>query len=240
MDQNGNMQNMLFQQGMGGGFNQGMMDQQQMNPMMNQFNMANPQGMMNQQNMMNQMMGQQNMMNQPNMTNQMMNQMMLQNQMNQAMALQNMMNQMMGQQNMMNQPNMMNQMMLQNQMNQQNMNMMNQANMINQSMNQVLNQQQNNANSFQTQDANNISVGFRLQIGEGPPKPPVIIQCTLNDLVGSIIQSYRNKTGDNDAEHEKFIFNAKRLNETLTVAEAGINNNSVIFVLNDRNVDGGV
>ena len=39
---------------------------------------------------------------------------------------------------------------------------------------------------------------------------------------------------------KNFIFNAKRLNETLTVAEAGINNNSVIFVLNDRNVDGGV
>ena len=121
------------------------------------------------------------------------------------------------------------------------MNMMNQANMINQSMNQFFNQQQNNviANSPQTQDSNNITISFRLQIGEGPAKPPVTIQCTLNDKVSSLIQSYRNKTGDNDEEFEKFIFNAKRLNETLTVAEAGLTNNSVIFVLNTR-VDGGI
>ena len=113
--------------------------------------------------------------------------------------------------------------------------------MINQSMNQIFNQQQNdnNVNSPQTQNSNNISVAFRRQIGEGPPKPPLIIQCTLNDKVSSLIQSYCNKTGDHDIQHRKFIFNAKKLNETLTVAEAGMNNNSVIFVLDSR-VDGGI
>ena len=65
------------------------------------------------------------------------------------------------------------------------------------------------------------------------------IQCSLNDKVSTIIQAYRNKTQDFDDKHEKFIYNAKRLNETLTCAEAGIINNSVIFVLNDKDVDGG-
>ena len=210
MDQNGNM---FFQQGMGGGMDPGMMNQQTMNPMMNQANMGNPQMMMNpqlianQQNMMNQMM------NQPTMMNQMMNQ-------------QNMMNQMM-------------QMMLQNQMNQQNM--MGQAGMMNQALNQgQINNSNINISTAPAENPNNMTVGFRLQIKEGPPKPPVFIQCTMNDKVSSLIQSYRNKTGDNDAAHEKFIYNAKRLNETLTVAEAGILNNAVIFVLNDRDVDGGI
>ena len=114
--------------------------------------------------------------------------------------------------------------------------------MINQSMNQFFNQQQNvdNTNSPQIQNSNNISVAFRRQVGEGrPPQPPLMIQCTLNDKVSSLIQSYCNKSGDHDIEHRKFIFNAKKLNETLTVAEAGMNNNSAIFVLDTR-VDGGI
>ena len=122
-------------------------------------------------------------------------------------------------------------------------NMMNQANMMNQFNNQNLDQQQqqNNINSFQpeTPDTNNITVSFKLQIKDQAPKPLVTIQCSLNDKVSTIIQAYRNKTQDFDAEHEKFIYNAKRLNETLTCAEAGIINNSVIFVLNDKDVDGG-
>ena len=152
----------------------------------------------------------------------------------------NMMNPMMiQQQQAMMQQNLMNQMMMQ----QNPQNMMNQANMMNQFNNQNLNQQQqqNNINSFQpeTPDTNNITVSFKLQIKDQAPKPLVTIQCSLNDKVSTIIQAYRNKTQDFDAEHEKFIYNAKKLNETLTCAEAGIINNSVIFVLNDKDVDGG-
>ena len=35
------------------------------------------------------------------------------------------------------------------------------------------------------------------------------------------------------------IYNAKRLNETLTLAEAGIINNSTIFIINDEGLVGG-
>ena len=98
-------------------------------------------------------------------------------------------------------------------------------------------------NAFQAQtpqieNPNNISVSFKLQIKEGPPKPLISIQCNLNDKVSTIIQAYKNKTQDFDPKN-KFIFNAKRLNETLTCAEAGINNNSIIFVLNEKNQIGG-
>ena len=130
---------------------------------------------------------------------------------------------------------------------------MNQANMMNQAMAQAQafnqqqqqQQQQNNMNNFQPPQAqdlnnnNNISVSFKLQVKNGPPKPPITIQCNLNDKVSTIIQAYRNKTQDFDVEHEKFIFNAKKLNETLTLAESGIINNSVIFVLNDGGAYGG-
>ena len=155
----------------------------------------------------------------------------------------NMMNPMMMQQNL----NMMNPLLMQQNMMmmQQNaQNMMNQANMMNQVMNQSINQQQQqqnniNSNQAQTEDPNNITVSFKLQIREGPPKDPIAIQCNLNDKVSTIIKAYRNKTQDFDEEHEKFIYNAKRLNETLTCAEAGILNNSVVFVLNDGGAYGG-
>ena len=115
---------------------------------------------------------------------------------------------------------------------------MNQANMMNQFNNQNLNQQQQN-NQPQAPDINNLTVSFKLQIKDQAPKPLVTIQCSLNDKVSTIIQAYRNKTQDFDAEHEKFIYNAKRLNETLTVAEAGMSNNSVVYVINDRDLEGG-
>ena len=42
-----------------------------------------------------------------------------------------------------------------------------------------------------------------------------------------------------DYEEESFIFNAKKINENLTSLECGLNNNSVIFVLNRRGIEGG-
>ena len=94
--------------------------------------------------------------------------------------------------------------------------------------------------SGQNTDPDNISVQFRVQIGQnGVPKPPITIQCNLNDKVSKVVQYYRNKTGDNDAAHQKLIYNAKRLNETLTLAEAGIINNSTIFIINDEGLVGG-
>ena len=53
------------------------------------------------------------------------------------------------------------------------------------------------------------------------------------------IKSFVTSNLDSSYEMHEIDENAKRLNETLTCAEAGIINNSVIFVLNDKDVDGG-
>ena len=64
-----------------------------------------------------------------------------------------------------------------------------------------------------------------------------MIQCTDNDSVGEVIRRYRIKAGDQDTS-KKFIFNAKQLNESLSVAEAGLSNNANIFVVTTRGVKG--
>ena len=55
------------------------------------------------------------------------------------------------------------------------------------------------------------------------------VKCSLNDSISDIINKYRKYSLDNESE-EKFIFNAKKLYPNLTVAEAGLGNNSVIYV----------
>ena len=76
----------------------------------------------------------------------------------------------------------------------------------------------------------NINVFFRLSGSAFINKSPVMIQCLLTDKVSDIIVKYRNKSNNND-ENVKFIFNAKELNKNLTVKEAGLLNNSNIFVV---------
>ena len=209
----GNMQNMMFQQGMN--------NQSQMNQIFNQANMQNPQQMINPQLIM----AQQNMMNQQNMINN-------QNNMN-------MMNPLVMQQIM----NTMNYLMQQNMIQQNIINqLMTQQSISNQNVSQVFNlqQHQNNMNIFQpqAQAPNNITVRFERQAREGRPPPPINIQCNLNDKVSTILQEYRKKTKDYDPEI-KFIFCSKRLHESITLGEAGINNNSLIFVVNSKTLTGG-
>ena len=230
----------MFQQGMGGGFNP-MMGQ---NNMMNQSNTMNQSGMMNQNNMMNQsgMMNQGNMMNQSNMMvqNNMMNMMGQNGMMNQGMMNPMMnpnMNPVMVQQN-----QMMNQLIMQNQMqqnmwNQTMMQQQQQQNMMNQNF---LQQQQNFKNNQpSTPIPNSINIKFRLQ-KRGQNDEEFTIQCTLEDKVSDVIKKFKIRANYlEDKEHEKFLFCAKILNETLTVAEARMRNNSVVFVINDRDIDGG-
>ena len=64
-----------------------------------------------------------------------------------------------------------------------------------------------------------------------------MIQCTPNDKVSDIIEKYRNKANYRD-ETKKFIFNAKNLNTSLSVAEAGITNNANIFVVATKGIKG--
>ena len=60
---------------------------------------------------------------------------------------------------------------------------------------------------------------------------PIMIECTADMKVSKIIKRYRNKAGDYD-KSIKFVFNAKQLNPSLTLAEAGILDNSNIFAVN--------
>ena len=66
---------------------------------------------------------------------------------------------------------------------------------------------------------------------------PIMIKCTTDMKVSEIIQRYRDKSNDFDI-NKKFIFNAKLLCSDLTVAEAGIYNNSNIFVAKTKGIKG--
>ena len=220
MQQSGNNQMGMGQmnQNMGNQFDPNMMNQNSFpmnNPMMNQ-NMSMGQGNMMNQNMN---MGQGNMMNNP-MMNQNMN---------------------MGQGNMMNnQMNDMNGMMM-NMMNFNNQNIpMNQfAAMMGNMNTQMANNNFGNQGNFQNNNAQNqndyggINVHFRI---EGR-KDEIVIQCLPDERVSELIKRYRTKTGDNDIT-KKFIFNAKALNESLTVAEAGLANNVNVFVVRTKGIKG--
>ena len=220
----GGMQGM---QGMGG--MQGMQGNQQMNPFANQGNsqmMGNNAGMMgNSQNMQN------------------MQQQMLQQQMQQMAAAQTMAA---AQQQMMQQQMMQNQMAF---MQQQNMMAQQQA-MRQAQINNLLNNQGNNAQSpvvptaTQPQSAQQpmgqsqgFSVIFRASGATGQAGAPIMVQCTPNDKVSEVIDRYRNKANDHD-DTKKFIFNAKNLNTSLSVAEAGITNNANIFVVATKGIKG--
>ena len=56
-----------------------------------------------------------------------------------------------------------------------------------------------------------------------------MVQCMLDEKVSSIIEKYRDLSGDRDP-YKKFIYNAKALYPNLTVIEAGLINNAKIFV----------
>ena len=64
-----------------------------------------------------------------------------------------------------------------------------------------------------------------------------MIQCQLNERVSDLIQRYRTKSGDRDPS-KKFIFNAKNLNQSLTIEQAGITNNGNIFVVTTQGIKG--
>ena len=113
-------------------------------------------------------------------------------------------------------------------------------------MNQMNANNNPNPNQQIPSDNDFISVVFRLgstngnnsnQIVEQKDGPTITIQCKANDKVEEIIKKYRQKTGFKDKA--RFFFNAKNLCPTLTVAEAGITNNSHIFVVSIENLYGG-
>ena len=73
---------------------------------------------------------------------------------------------------------------------------------------------QNNTQNQQNQQNNGfININFRAGAGESKG---IEIQCTMDEKVSDVIQRYRAKTGDRELT-KKFIFNAKMLNQHLSV-----------------------
>ena len=66
----------------------------------------------------------------------------------------------------------------------------------------------------------------------------IVVKCHFNEKMAKVIERYRNSSSDFN-EKEKFIFNAKALNPSITVAEAGFCNNCNIFVVETAGIRGG-
>jgi hypothetical protein len=84
-------------------------------------------------------------------------------------------------------------------------------------------------------DNDKITVIFRGTVLDSKSFTPIYIDCSSDEKVSTIIERYRAKAGDNDI-NKKFIFNAKALNENLTIKEAALGNNSNIFVIKAKRI----
>ena len=73
-------------------------------------------------------------------------------------------------------------------------------------------------------------INIRVHNEESGGYHPYFIQILSNDLISVIIEKYRNESNDN-RKNIKFIFNGKELNINTTASEAGLSNNSNIFVV---------
>ena len=69
-------------------------------------------------------------------------------------------------------------------------------------------------------------------------KKPILVVARMKDKVSQIIEKYRKESNDYD-ETIKFIFNAKALHTSLTLEEAGLQENANIFVVVTQGVQGG-
>ena len=159
-----------------------------------------------------------------NMNNQMMN--------NNMMNMNNMANPMMNNSNMMN-TYMMQNMMMQNMNNQMNMTQM--AELMKQ-----MNQNADKTNYDGDAPApRNLNVVFRVSGQQNEKTQNLIIPCKGDEKVSTLIQRYRDKSGDEDPT-KRFIYNAKNLDQSLTVEKAGITNNGNIFVVNTQGMKGAI
>ena len=65
-----------------------------------------------------------------------------------------------------------------------------------------------------------------------------MVQCNINEKMSKVIERYRKKASD-FSKTIKFIYNAKAINPSITVAEAGICHNGNIFVIETDGMRGG-
>ena len=60
----------------------------------------------------------------------------------------------------------------------------------------------------------------------------IVLICSLNEKLSSIIERYNKKIGeDYSYEKKKYVYNSKVLNPNFTVAESGIAYNAIILVI---------
>ena len=120
---------------------------------------------------------------------------------------------------------------IKNLMNQE-INMMNWKNMVNPMMGNLgLN------NKFDELKQNNkITIIFKKKIDIDIKTFP--IDCNESDKVSFVIQKYRDTYNDYEKK-EKFIYNAKPLKPSLTVAEESLKHNSVIHIVDTHSILGG-
>ena len=132
-------------------------------------------------------------------------------------------------------------MMMNNMMNQMNMGMNNMNQQAQQMANNNANMSNNNStnNSSSQNSGKGISVIFRISGANQNAQngAPIMVQCMPDEKVSEVIKKYQTKANDNDPS-KKFIFNAKNLVPSLTVAEAGITNNANIFVVTTKGIKG--
>ena len=145
------------------------------------------------------------------------------NNMNNIMVNNNMMGiGMMGSNNMMN-----------NNINNMMNNFSNMNNLINNNINNI-NPMMSNTNIKMDQYSNipeSFNVIFRCNGEGGLFREQILIKMmTFDEKVSDIIQKFREKSS-NYEQNLKFIFNARKLNPSLTAAEAGLTNNANIFVV---------
>ena len=110
--------------------------------------------------------------------------------------------------------------------------------MFNQMQNMQFNPLNNNFQNQFKQSKNNITVIFERQHINGKKFPPIMIQCNLDEKVSKVIEKYRIMANDHK-KTKKFIFSALALNPSLTVAKAGLNDNSIIKVIETEGLMGG-
>ena len=99
-----------------------------------------------------------------------------------------------------------------------------------------LNQQMQNSNNQTQSNNNNLNIMFKVR-GRDENENQINVQIQADEKVSTLIEKYRNKAGDYEKK-KKFIFNAKALNPNLTCGEAGLYDNSIVQVLNTRDVEG--
>ena len=129
-----------------------------------------------------------------------------------------------------------NQQMMQFQIQQQ---MQAQQNMFNQLQNMQNNPSNNNFPNQIEQSKKSITVIFWTGKHDKDGNPiSQRIQCILDEKVSKVIERYRMQANDVET-NKKFIFNAHFLNPTLTVAEAGLFDDSNIFAMSTEGVRGG-